>query len=170
MLLRRSLRLLPLLLAACGGGGGGSVSPPPVTTASRLTAPPVSIVAGSNGAELVVDLVAATSTAPALLQLEVELPAALTLPANDRLRAVAAVPNLDGDWKQGRFVVLCGDASNQDAAPLPSGTLFRLRLEATLPRQVGSHVVRLRELRAATAGGHSAPVDGTPVEVQVEVL
>lgn len=170
MAVRRCVCLSTLALAACGGGGGGGVSPPPVSTASRLTAAPVQFAAGATSAELSVGMVAATTDAPALLQVEVELPAALTLPATDRLHAVATMPNLDGDWKQGRFVVLCGDASNQDAAPLASGTLFRLRLEPTLPRQVGTHVVRLRELRAATAGGHSSPVDNTPVEVAVELL
>lgn len=166
---RSMLGLFATALTACGGGGGGGGVAPPVVTSSQLDVAPVTIPAGATTAELTVGLRAPHDQAPALLQVEVELPPGLTLPASDRLQAVAAVPTLDGDFANGRFVVLCGDASNQTAAPLTSGPLFRLRLETTLPRQTGTHTVHLRRLLAATSAGETSPVDSAPLAVDVVV-
>lgn len=154
-----------LSLSACGGGGGGTVAP--VTVPVRLQADALDLGPSTSSAELVVRLASETTEAPVLVQATIELPPALTLAAVDRLLPVAALPTLDGEWRDGQFVVICGDAQNAVAAPLPRGPLFRVRLVATSPRQPGTYELRLIELRAAAADGTRLPIDTAPSVVSV---
>ncbi|MBX3464077.1 MAG: hypothetical protein KF830_12965 [Planctomycetes bacterium] len=161
---------VPLLLfvPACGGGGGGG-STPPAALPVRLAAAPLDVGPATTAVDLVVELADATSIAPVLLQVAIELPPALALAPADRLQAIAGVPDLDGETKDGRFVVLCGDARNPAAAPLAKGPLFRLRLVTSTPRQLGVHQIRLRDLRAADSAGTNLAVDPAPALVAVTV-
>lgn len=160
-----SLALL-LLLPACGGGGGTVV---PVTTQVRLEAAPLDLGANVSAAELAVALPTDVGAAAVLVRVAVELPPALALAATDRLAAATTLPDLDGELQDGRFVVLCGDARNAGAAPLPKGELFRLRLVTATPRQTGTFEVRLTELQAAAADGTPLPVATTPTVVPVRI-
>jgi hypothetical protein len=150
--------------AACGGGGGGADVP--AATPLRLRATDVEIQSGASGTDLVVALVAG-GEAPALLRLAVVLPPALTVPTTGGLEALRPLNTLDGERQGDHFVVLAGDAVQRTAASLGGGDLFRLRLEATAPRQLGVHEVRLVELDAATADGRQVGVEPNPVVVRV---
>lgn len=155
-----------LVLAACGGGGGGgSVD---VRNPVRLAAAKVEIGGASTGGELAVTLPGAPAGDPALLELTVELPAALQLATNP-LHADRTLPTLDGNLVDGKFVVVCGDAHNKAAAALTAGGLFRLGFLCTTPRQVGTHSIRLAVRRAAANDGTVVPVDPNPVLVDVVV-
>lgn len=162
---------LPILLlavaAACGGGGATTTSV--VATTASLGADDVEIGTAAASADLLVRLVSVPAEAPCLLEVGVELPAALALPATGRLQAATALPNLDGDFVGDRFVVMCGDAQNAAAGPLAVGPLFRLRLLPSTPRQAGTYTVRLHNLRAATRHGDAVPVAATPAVIQVVV-
>lgn len=166
-----SLRALTVLMAltACGGGaGGGSVSPP-TTAPTSLASSAIEIGPTAASAELAVQLVASPAPGTALLQVAVELPPQLTLPVDDRLIAARPLTTLDGDFVDGRFVVLCGDAETPGAAPLTPGPLFRLLLQPSQPRQPGTYTVTLRALRAASAAGDALAAATEPVAVRVTV-
>lgn len=168
-MLRASPFVVPLLcLSACGGGGGGGTVAP-VAVPVRLDAAPLDLGPAVTATELLVRLADDTTEAPALLQVAVELPPALALPASDRLVAATPVPNLDGEPRDGRFVVLCGDARNPDAAALPKGPLFRLRLVTATPRQPGTYELRLVDLEAAAADGRRLPVHTEATVVPVTI-
>jgi hypothetical protein len=154
--------------AACGGGGGGGGAAP-VGDATRLAADAAEIAPAALATELLVRLARSPAVAPTLLELAVVLPPQLVLPAGARLQAAAPLANLDGDVVGNRFVVLCGDAQNEAAAPLAVGPLFRLRLQAASPRQPGEYTVRLESVRAASRTGEALPVDPAPVDVRVTV-
>jgi hypothetical protein len=160
---------LVVLLAACGGGGGGG---PPVQPASplRIAVDDVEIGTAAGQVELTVQLIGRPTVAATLLEVAVELPAALSLPANNRLAAAAAISNLDGDFVGGRFVVLCGDAQNANAAALVEGPLFRLRVQPTSPRQPGSYPVRFVNLRGASRDGRDdVATDSSPITATVVI-
>ncbi len=161
--------LLPVLLlcAACGGGGGSS-EVTPSTAPARLAADDLDLGPATTTAELVVRL-ADAPTLPALLEVAIELPNALTLPADHRLLPAVAVPTLDGDFKDGRFVVVCGDAENPVANLLQRGPLFRLQLVTSTPRQPGTYTIRLHDLRAVASDGKDIEVEGNPTSVNVTV-
>ncbi|MGC3970440.1 MAG: hypothetical protein QM775_24825 [Pirellulales bacterium] len=168
-MLRRSLPCPLLVFAACGGGGG-AVAPLPVSTAARLAAENVEIAPAATSADVVVRLAAVPAEAPRLLQVAVELPPGLVLPPSDRLQAIAAVSQLDGDFVGERFVIVCGDAQNPAAAPLAAGPLFRLRVAPTTPRAPGSYQLRFTDLRAASRDGQvPVPVAASPTEITVVV-
>lgn len=156
---------LLLLVPACGGGGGGTVVP--ATVPVRLTAAPLDLGPATSEVELVVQIDAATTESPVLLQLAIELPPALAFAASDRLLPSANAATLDGELQGNRLVVLCGDAQNPVANVLAKGPLFRVRLVTATPRQVGTHEVRLIELRAAAADGSRLPTDAAPTIVPV---
>jgi hypothetical protein len=164
----RCVFAMMLSLAACGGGGGGGGQVVPVAP-TRLLASDLDLGPSVAQGDLVVRLTAAPDPAPVLLQVAIELPPQLTLPANDRLVAVAPLSDLDGDFTGGRFVVLCGDAKNQNAPPLAVGDLFRLRLQPSLPRQPGTYTVRLRQVRAASRAGEELATETEPVTATVIV-
>jgi hypothetical protein len=156
-------------LLGCGGSGGGSrVVDPPQLAAARLAAADLTLGPAPAEGELVVRLASAPD-APSLLQVAIELPPELTLAPTDRLRAIAPVRDLDGDFVDGRFVVLCGDGQDQNAPALAPGDLFRVRLVPTLPRTPGTYAVRLVAARAATASGQPVPI-GDPAVANVTVL
>jgi hypothetical protein len=163
MIRRLSFSLL-LLVPACGGGGGGTVTP--VGAPVRLQATALDLGPATSEAELVVRL-ADTTESPALMRLAVELPPALALAANDRLLPVALLPTLEGEAQGNRLLVLCGDARNPVAGSIPNGALFRVRLVAAVPRQVGTHQIKLVDLQASASDGSRLPVDGAPVLVPV---
>jgi hypothetical protein len=158
--------LLLLLCSACGGGGGGGT--PPSSNPARLAADDLDLGPQTQSAELVVRLDDAP-VLPTLLQVAIELPSALVLPSADRLIAAAPVVTLDGEMQDERFVVLCGDAQNPDASPMPRGPLFRLRLLTSTPRQPGTHAIRLHEVRAAAEDGTVIATDANPVTVNVTI-
>jgi hypothetical protein len=163
------------LLSACGGGGGGSsVAGDRFDLPARVAAEPIEIGPTSSVAELLVQLTGSPLPPPTLLELAIELPPALSLPASDRVRPATTLVDLDGDFVPGdavgdRFVVLCGDAQNPAAVPLAAGPLFHLRLLPTNPRTVGTWPVVLRDLRAAASDGRSVPSGPDPVTVQVTI-
>lgn len=159
--------LVLLLLSACGGGGGG----PPVqpTEPTRLLASDLELGPTVTQGDLVVRLSTAPEPAPVLLQVAIELPPQLTLPTNERLLAARPLPTLEGDFRGGRFVVMCGDAANENAASLLPGDLFRLRLQPTLPRQPGIYTVRLQQVRAASRDGVEVAAEPTVVAATVIV-
>ncbi|MCA8948840.1 MAG: hypothetical protein KDE27_05015 [Planctomycetes bacterium] len=158
--------VLALVFAACGGGGGGGT---PVGPTARLASAEVEFGATATSAELAIALADLPVPAPTLMQVTIELPAALAVAPSDPLRAVQAVPTLQGARQGNRFVVVCGDDQNQAGTPLQNGELFRLRLATVSPRQVGTHTIVLRELVLAQNDGTEAPVDGTPVSVTAVV-
>lgn len=166
-----SLRAVTLLscLTACGGGGGGGTVTPPSAAPTRLASSTIEIGPTATSAELAVQLVEAPPPGPALLQVAVELPPQITLPVDERLRAARPLTTLDGDFVDGRFVVVCGDAEQPAAAALTPGPLFRLRLQPSQPRQQGSYTVALRELRVASAAGGTVAAATEPVLVTVIV-
>lgn len=163
---RRNASLSLLCLAACGGGGG-LVSP--VQAPARLAAADVVIPANADTVDVLVELAASPDTPIRLLQVAVELPPGLALPATGRLQAVAPLVTLDGDVVEGQFVVTCGDARNASASPLQSGSLFRLRVQTATPRQPGTFTLRFLDLRAATADGNPVPASTSPTTVDVRV-
>jgi hypothetical protein len=165
---RRSLFPVVVALAACGGGGSATVSPQ-ASTEARLAAANVEIGPAATGVDLEVDLVSVPNQPPVLLQVAVELPAGLALPATDRLHAVAPLPDLAGDFKDNRFVVVAGDGHNVGAEPLAVGPLFRLRVVPATPRVPGTYTVRFTDLRAASRDGE-APVPVTTVPTSVDVV
>lgn len=168
----RALSLLAVLCfaVACSGGGGGvSLPTPPAAGEARLAADGLEIGPGSTGADLVVSLARAPSSGATLLQVDVELPPQLGLPTSDRLQAARPLATLDGDFTNGRFRVVCGDAQNAAAPPLAVGPLFRLRLVPSSPRQPGTFTLRLNGLRASAADGNAVPVDANPTVVEVVV-
>ena len=170
MLRGNVLAWLTLALAACGGGGGGGEPTVQPAAPLRLAVDDAEIGAGTDQGEILVRLVSIVdgrtglaeaerqqplvpSVAPTLLEVAVELPSALALPASDRLVPATAVANLDGDFVGSLFVVLCGDAQNDNAAALQPGALFRLRVQPALPRQPGTYTVRFVDLRGASRDG-----------------
>lgn len=155
---------LAATLAACGGGGGAAAVAP-VQTEVRLEASALTIT-GASG-ELLVSLAQDVRTAPALLQVAIELPPQLQLPVDDRLSAARPLTTLDGDVVDAAFVVMCGDASNSAAEALDAGPLFRLRLLPTQPRTPGTYQVQLREVRAATSDGEAVAARSVPITVPV---
>jgi len=168
-MLRSPSLLVLLVVAACGGGGGGTAPTPPSSGPARLGANAIEIPAAASSAEVQVQLTVDSTPAPVLLELAVELPSGLTLPASDRLAASTALVTLDGDFVNQRFVVLCGDAQNKTAAPLASGPLFRLRVVPSTPRVPGTYTLRLLPRRAATQDGEAVAFDSTPTTVDVIV-
>lgn len=152
--------LLTIGLVACGGGGGGGDVAPVATTANvQLT--PVTIGPGQAIVDLTVSLVQRPEPGPALLQGTLILPPELRLPANERLAPATPVVTLDGDFttlSTNAFTVLCGDATNKDAQPLPVGPLFHIRLMPSEPRQLGTYTVTLENIRASTSAGNSVQV------------
>ncbi len=162
--------VLTLSLSACGGGGGGGAAVPPVAAAARLLAEAIEIGPAVTVADVTVSLAKQPEAAPALLEAHIELPPELSLPNQDRLTAAAPLVTLDGNFVDERFVVICGDASNQNAVALPNGELFRLRVTPTLPRKPGSYTITLRNLRAATSDGSNVPLESETVSVSVTIL
>ena len=167
-MLRRSWCVVLMALPACGGGGGGGVVVP-VATLAKLAADNVEIGPAAATADVLVRLASAPTLGPCLLEVKIELPPQLTLPTNDRLLGAVPLPMLDGDFVEDRFVVVCGDASNPNAAPLAVGPLFRLRIAPTSPRQPGIWRVHLHDLRGATRDGVAVPVEASPTVVDVIV-
>jgi hypothetical protein len=166
--MRRSSPIAVLLLAACGGGGGGGDGTPPVTQSAAFTATTAPIAPSADGTDLIVALRSTASPAPALLQVDVELPPQLQLAQQQRLSAIAPL-SVDGDFDGERFVVLCGDSTNPSADPLPIGDLFRLRVQPSQPRQPGTYTIALRGLRAATSAGADVPLAAQTIPVTVTV-
>jgi len=157
--------LLPaLLLAACSGGGGG---PAAAAAPLRLAANAVVLAGSATTGELVVMLPLGSGGQVSLLEVSFELPPALTVAGLEPLQPLQPMPTLDGNLTGGRYRVVCGDAQNQVAAGLASGPLFRLRLLATNPRQVGSHTVRMLVASAARSEGARIAVDPNPTVVSV---
>ncbi len=163
------LALMTLVLTACGGGGGGGPAVQPSTTL-RLGVADAEIGTGANEAELVVRLATVPTVAPTLLEVAIELPSALVLPATGRLAAATGLTNLDGDFVGNRFVVLCGDAQNANATSLQPGDLFRLRVQPASPRVPGTYTVRFLNLRGASRDGTATvDADTTPITATVVV-
>ncbi|HEX5051440.1 MAG TPA: hypothetical protein VFZ65_06680 [Planctomycetota bacterium] len=157
-----------LLVPACGGSSGGGATPPAAAPA-RLTAADLDLGPATTSADLVVGLATTTEPAPVLLQFAVELPSALSVAPTDRLQAAVPLATLDGDFKDGRFVVLCGDGQNANASALQVGPLLRLRLVTATPRQPGTYTILLRDLRAATNDGGASAATTEPTSVQVTI-
>jgi len=151
-----------LLLAACGGGGGGGAT---INTSTRLSGIDVEFGPTTTTADLVVSLTNLPSPAPVLLQVVIELPAALAIAPTDPLQAVQAIPTLRGARTGGRYIVVCGDDHNPEGVPLQNGDLFRLRLVTTTPRQVGTHAITLSQLLVAQNNGIQAVADSNPTAV-----
>lgn len=168
-MLRSSSLLLLSVVAACGGGGGGGTTTPPATGPVRVGAAAIEVPANANTADVLVDVTVDSTPAPVLLELAVEVPNGLSLPATQRLAAVAPLVTLDGDFVNQRFVVLCGDAQNVSAAPLASGPLFRLRIAPSTPRVPGTYTLKLLPRRAASQDGQAVAFDTTPTTVDVVV-
>ena len=165
-MLRAALFPALLLFSACGGGGGGG---PTVTAAVRLAAVDIDLAASTTSAELAVSLVHQSTTAPAMLQVAIELPPALTVALGDPLSAAQPLITLKGELRNGRYLVVLGDDRNRDALPLANGPLFRLRLATTTPRQVGTFQITLRDLLAAQSGGAPADFDVNPATATVTI-
>jgi len=164
----RMISMLPLILAACGGGGGSAV-PPATAPSARLEAQPIEIGTTMTVADVTVALAQRPEPAPALLQARVTLPPELTLPAQDRLAPATPLVTLEGNLVGGDFLIVCGDASNQNAAPLPNGALFRLRVAPSVPRTPGTYTLTLRDLKAATIEGDDVPLVADAVTVAVTI-
>ncbi len=160
--------LTTLLIAACGGGGGGTGTPT-TTLPARLTAAAVEFAAGNTTAQLLVELQAATNSGAALAEVVIELPPGVTIASGSPLQAAIPVVTLDGKLIGNRYKVLIGDARNSTAAALPSGTLFRVQLATTVPRQLGNQKLRLLEPRIAARDGTAIDVDDTPTEVPITI-
>jgi hypothetical protein len=151
-----------VLLAACGGGGGGNAG---LTTSTRLSSAGVEFSPTATAADLIVSLTDLASPAPVLLQVVIELPAALTVSQTSPLQAIQSTPTLHGAKVDGHYVVVCGDAQNPEGVPLQEGELFRLRLVTTTPRQVGSHEIALSQLLLAQSDGSKATTEPDPTVV-----
>lgn len=160
--------LLTFGLVACGGGGGGA-SVPPVATTANVELQPVTIGAGQTVVDLTVSLAQRSEPGPALLQATLVLPPELSLPATERLAPATPMVTLDGDFTNNEFTVLCGDASNEEAQPLPVGPLFQMRLMPTSPRQPGTYIVTLKNVRAATSSGSDVPLALTTLTATVTI-
>lgn len=158
---------LLLLTSSCGGGGGGSG--PAAGNPARLAATGLVLAPTATTGELSVSLADLPATAPVLVQITIELPPALTVAATDPLVAVQPVERLDGNRKGNVYRVVCGDDRNPQGTPLQNGELFRLRLVATTPRQIGDHVILLREPILALSDGAAADTDPNPVTVTATV-
>tara|TARA_R110002072_G_scaffold100429_2_gene221106 strand:- start:38024 stop:38515 length:492 start_codon:yes stop_codon:yes gene_type:complete len=161
--------LVTIGLVACGGGGGGGATVPPGASAANLQLQPVTILAGQTIADLTVSLERRSEPGPALLQGMLSLPPELSLPATERLAPATPMVTLDGNFVGSEFAVLCGDASNQVAEPLPEGDLFRLRLMPTPPRRPGSYTVTFHDVRAATSAGGNVPLAVTTLTATVVI-
>lgn len=143
---------------------------PPVASAASLLVAPIEIGAAVTVADITVVLAKRPEPAPALLEAHIELPPELSLPTQDRLAPATPLVTLDGNFVDNLFVVMCGDATNQNAVILPNGELFRLRVTPTLPRQPGSYSITFRNLRAATSDGNNVPLESETVAVAVTIL
>ena len=163
------LLALTVSLGACSGGGGGGSPSTPVATAASVLAEPIEIGPSVTVAAVTVSLTKRPEPAPVLLEAHIELPAALSLPTQDRLTPATPLITLDGDFVDNHFVVLCGDASNPNATILPNGDLFRLNVIPTPPRTPGTYTITLRNLRAATSNGNSVPLESETVSVAVTI-
>lgn len=165
------LRTLPIpalcLLTACGGGGGGGGGPP-ASLPVRLTAAPLTLASGASAGQLELALASTTDT-PVLVQFALVLPSALAVAATDALAPAQPLPTLDGERKDDRYVVVCGDARNRSAEPLRSGPLCTVQLQATSPRRPGTYTVLVRDLLAARSDGSAAPVETAPLAVRVAI-
>lgn len=167
-------QLVCLALVACGGGGGGDSPTSPVVANASLQVGPVELLAGEASKELIVSLSQAEGSAPALMQMDIELPPELTLPSSNRLTAATPLVTLEGNYANNNnnnntFAVLCGDASNRTAQALPNGALFRLRLVAASPRTKGSFVVTIKNVRAATSAGESVALASQTLTATVTI-
>lgn len=138
-----------------------------MATPLRLAANAVVLAGTATTGELTVTLPPTAGSGVALLEISFELPPAVTVAGLEPLQSLQPVPTLDGSLANGRYRVLCGDAQNQVAAALAGGPLFRLRLQATNPRQVGSHEVRMFAVSAARSDGERVAVDANPTVVSV---
>ena len=169
----RTIWLLVLICSshACGGGGGGGGGDPapPATPTASILAAPIEIGPAMSAAEITLSLAKRPEPAPVLLEAHIELPPELSLPAQDRLSPAAPLVTLDGNFVEDLFVVLCGDGTNQNAAPLPNGDLFRLRVTPTQPRTPGDYTITFRSMRAATSGGEAVPLESETLTVGVTV-
>jgi hypothetical protein len=162
--------LLTIGLVACGGGGGGGGGVAPIATTANVQLKPVTIGPGQAIVDLTVSLVDRPALGPALLQGTLILPPELSLPTNGRLAPAIPVVTLDGDFTTGNeFTVLCGDATNQDAQPLPVGPLFQIRLMPSEPRQLGTYTVTLDNVRASTSAGDSVQLALTTLTAIVTI-
>lgn len=170
MVPRAAIPCLLLLPAACGGGGGAGGQAPSLSGPARLAASPVEIPVGAPFVDVLVELAATPLPPPVLLQVAVDLPPGLSLPSTNRLQAATELATLDGDFVGERFVVLCGDGRNADAAPLQPGPLFRLRIAPSVPRTPGVYTMRLQDLRASSRDGKTPiAVETAPAIVEVAV-
>jgi len=161
--------LLSVGLVACGGGGGGGVAAP-ITTTANVQLQPVVIGPGQTIGDLLVTLSDSPDSGLALLQGTLKLPPEIRLPASDRLSPSIPVVTLDGDFTGGGdFTVICGDATNQEAQPLPAGPLFEIRLLPSEPRQPGSYTVTLMNVRASTSAGDSVQLAQTTLTALVTI-
>lgn len=122
-----------------------------------------------TAADVTVTLAQRPEPAPALVQAKVSLPPELRFPQQDRLTSATTLVTLEGNLVGPDFVVVCGDASNQNASPLPSGPLFRVRVAPSSPRVPGTYNVTLSELKAATQDGQDVPLLAETVTVAVTV-
>ncbi|MCU0866489.1 MAG: hypothetical protein MUC36_22115 [Planctomycetes bacterium] len=166
--MKRAVVSIWLCVAACGGGGGGGAVLPSAPT--RLLATDLELGPTVNQGDVVVRLSSVPDPAPVLLQVAIEIPPQLSLPAGgERLLAAAPLVDLDGDFVDGRFVVMCGDARNANAVPLAVGDLFRLRLQPSLPRQPGTYTVRLRQVLAASRDGAAVAAETETISATVTV-
>jgi len=163
------LRAVPLsfLLCACGGGGGGGG--PGVALPVRLAAADLDFAPSVSSGELLVQLAELPTSVPVLLQVAIELPPTLALAPGDPLLPAQTLVTLRGEMHGGRYVVVCGDDQNRQALPLRTGPLFSLRLVTSTPRQLGTHTITLRDLRAARSDGSDAGGDVNPAVATVMV-
>jgi hypothetical protein len=109
------------------------------------------------------------ATAPALLQVAIELPPALTIAPGASLQPGQPLATLRGETVNGRYLVVCGDDRNREALPLQNGLLFSLRLATATPRQLGTFAITLRDLLAAKSDSSNADGDVNPVIATVTV-
>lgn len=162
------ISMLPLILVACGGGGGSAATPAAAPSA-RLEAQPVEMGATMTVADITVALAQRPEPAPTLLEARVTLPPELTFPAQDRLVAATPLVTLEGNLVDNEFIIVCGDASNANATPLPNGSLFRLRVAPSTPRTPGTYTVTLRDLKVASSAGDSVPLAAEAITVAVTI-
>ena len=165
--------LLTLSFVACGGGGGGGGGgeppTPPATPTAVIAATAVVMAPSQTIADLTVSLLQSPTSAPVLLEAHVDLPPQLTLPIASRLAAAVPLANLDGDFVQDSFVILCGDNANPNAQQLPVGPLFHLRISPSEPRLPGTYTVTLHSLLAATSEGEAVPLASESIAVTVSI-
>lgn len=156
----------PYVLAGCSGGGGGGGG---VATPARLMTTGVEFGPASTAADLVISLQDLPTPAPVLLQVTIDLPAAVAVASNAPLAAVQATPTLRGAMHAGGYRVVCGDDRNPAGQPLQNGELFRVRLVTTQPRQNGQFEIVLRDLKAALGDGTPAAIDTNPITATANV-